>query len=345
MNLGRSAALTGFVDAARAAGLDPIKLAAEVGLPVAAFADPDLKISSVTTWAIYELAAERSGMPDFALRVAEKRKLSNLGLLGLLAREQPTLRRAVATLAQFVWLQTDSLILHLEETEDVGILRYATTIPVGPQMSELAIGVGWGILRTLVGEGLKPQDICFTHAAPADISTHRRVFGRAPLFEQDFFGIVLLLSDLDRPIAAADPDMARQVTRYVDKVTSGRGATFGDKVRDLIVMMLPNGSCSADRVAQSLAMDRRTLQRHLAAEGTSFTLLLESTRRNLAESLLTSSGRSLQRIAEILGFSSLSAFAHWFRRQFGRSASEYRAQRFKRIDPPPPTGRDQLQMI
>jgi AraC-like DNA-binding protein len=79
-------------------------------------------------------------------------------------------------------------------------------------------------------------------------------------------------------------------------------------------------------------MDRRTLQRHLAVEGTSFTLLLESTRRNLAESLLTSSGRPLQRVAEMLGFSSLSAFAHWFRRQFGRSASEYRAQRFKRVD-------------
>ena len=311
-----------------------MRLAAEAGVPQAAFASPDMKISAAASWALYEMAGERSGVADFALGVAEKRKLSNIGLLGLLAREQPTLRKALATLAQFVWMQSDALILHLEEADDFAILRYGTAIPMGPQMSELALGVGWGILRTLAGGKLQPLEVCFTHAAPVSVETHRRVFGRTPLFDQDFLGFVLDRADLDRPINDADPDMARHVTKYAEQASSARDAAFGDKVRDLIVLMLPNGACSADRVAQTLAMDRRTLQRHLAAEGTSFTLLLESTRRNLAESLLTSSGRSLQRIAEMLGFSSLSAFAHWFRRQFGRSASEYRAQRFKRIDEP-----------
>lgn len=331
MHLGRSAALTGFADAARAAGLDPLKLAAETGVPPAAFTDPDLKIATVGVWAIYELAAERSGITDFALRIAEKRRLSNIGLLGLLAREQPDLRKAMATVAQYVWLQNDALILSVEETEDICVFRYSSALSFGAQVGELMVGVSWGIMRALAGDGLRAQEICFTHAAPPSVETHRRVFGRTPRFEQDFNGMILNRDDLDRPIAAADPDMARQVARYVEQVTSGRGAAFGDKVRDLIVLLLPNGVCSADRVAQRLAMDRRTLQRRLAAEGTSFTLLLESTRRGLAESLLSNSERSLQRVAEMLGFSSLSAFAHWFRRQFGRTASEYRAQRFRSL--------------
>ena len=46
--------------------------------------------------------------------------------------------------------------------------------------------------------------------------------------------------------------------------------------------------------------------------------------REMAASLLVNSDRPLQGVADILGFSSLSAFAHWFRRKFAQSASAYR---------------------
>jgi AraC-like DNA-binding protein len=35
----------------------------------------------------------------------------------------------------------------------------------------------------------------------------------------------------------------------------------------------------------------------------------------------------LQGVSDLLGFSSLSAFAHWFRRRFKCTASAYRAER------------------
>src|SRR6185295_17519783 len=106
--LGRSAGVTGYHDHGREVGVDAYKLAAAAGVPSAALTDPDLKVSSIGMSRMYEEAAERSGVEDFALRIAEKRRLSNMGLIGLLVREQPTLRQALKTIAQYVWLQNEA---------------------------------------------------------------------------------------------------------------------------------------------------------------------------------------------------------------------------------------------
>jgi len=119
--------------------------------------------------------------------------------------------------------------------------------------------------------------------------------------------------------------MAGPLTQYLEHLAAGRTASLRGQVLDLILSMLSNGGCTVDRVAHRLGMDRRTLHRRLAAEGTSFTEILESARGDLATTLLSNSDRPMQNVAETLGFGSLSAFGHWFRRRFECSASRYRA--------------------
>ena len=79
-------------------------------------------------------------------------------------------------------------------------------------------------------------------------------------------------------------------------------------------------------VAQHLGVDRRTLHRHLLSQGTSFSLLLKSIRAEFAKRQIRDSDRSLAELAELLGFSGSSAFAYWFRQQFGCTVSQWRAR-------------------
>jgi hypothetical protein len=51
---------------------------------------------------LLEDSAARSGRPDFGLRLAERRRLSNLGVLALLVRKQPTIREALEALANYI---------------------------------------------------------------------------------------------------------------------------------------------------------------------------------------------------------------------------------------------------
>jgi AraC-like DNA-binding protein len=323
-HLARSAGLTGFVELALAVGVDAYRIAGEAGVPAAALTDPDVPIAAEAINRMYDLAAERSGVDDFALRIVEGRRLSNLGAIGLVAREQPTVRKALDQLARYIWLQNDAYSVHLEETGDIAILRIGAPAWNGRQGADLSLGVAMRVMRDLLGETWRPQEARFPHAAPAKLDVYRRVFGRTPLFDQDFLGLVINRSDLETRISSADPVMARQLERYVEQIAAGRGTTIRDKVREMIVLLLPSGGCTVERVAARLSMDRRTLHRRLAAEGATFSGLLNSTRREAAEALLSRSERSFQSVAELLGFSGLSAFAHWFRRQFASTASDYR---------------------
>lgn len=330
-HLARSATLTGFIDLAVSLGLDPYKIANEAGVPVAAFNDPDMRVSARALDRVHELAAERSGVEDFGLRLAENRRLSNLGPIALVMREQPTIRAALVQLGRFIWLQNDAFSTSLEEVGDIAVLRLHTPTWTGAQNAELAVGVAVRIFRELLGETWRPLEAHLPHAALGKPEVYLRVYGVIPQFEQDFIGLVLPRSDLARPISAADPAMARQVVRYLEQIAASRGSSFADKVREMIVLLLPNGGVTVERVARRLAMDRRTLHRRLLMEGTTFSDLLNTARREVAEPLLARSERSFQSIADLLGFSSLSAFAHWFRRQFGSTASAYRANHVREM--------------
>lgn len=323
--LGRSAGLTGFLDLCREVGVDAYALVAAVGLPSAVLTDPDLRVSVELMGRMYEMAAEQSGVEDFALRVAETRRISNMGAVGLVIREQPTLRKALAAYARYQWLQNDAYALVVQEFGDQAILRITGPSWQGRQTQEISVATATRTIKSIMGEAWKPQEVWLTHAAPLKLDTYRRVFGVTPSFDQDAMAVVMRRSELDHEFASADPAMARQVARYLERLTQERSVELQDKVGELIVALLPDGLCSVERVAQHLGMDRRTLHRRLTAEGTTFTGILDDTRREMATSLLTTSDRPLQSVADLLGFSSLSAFAHWFRRHFDQSASAYRA--------------------
>ena len=325
--LGRSAGLTGFLDLCREVGVDAYALCATVGLPADALTDPDLRVSVEAMGRMFEMAAEQSSVDDFGLRVAENRKLSNMGAVGLVIREQPTVRKALQAYTRYQWLQNDAYTLKVLVYGDHAVLRINGPAWQQRQAAEISVATALRTLKALFGEGWKPQEVWFTHAAPARIDTHRRVFGVTPLFDQECMAIVMLRGELETEVPSADPELARQLAEYLERLTVRRSVELTDKVGELIVALLPDGDCSVERVAQHLGMDRRTLHRRLTAEGATFSGILDDKRRDLAESLLTSSDRPLQNVADLLGFSSLSAFAHWFRRKFAQSASAYRARR------------------
>ena len=101
-------------------------------------------------------------------------------------------------------------------------------------------------------------------------------------------------------------------------------SSSADSARQLIAALLPGGRCTADQVAAHLGMDRRTLHRHLLSEGESFSSLMASVRSEFAVRQIRDSDRPLAELAELLGFSSPSALAFWFRKRFGCTVATWR---------------------
>ena len=113
----------------------------------------------------------------------------------------------------------------------------------------------------------------------------------------------------------------------ITSLAASRDVTTSDRVRDLVEVLLPTGRCGVDQVARTLGMDRRTLHRHLAARGETFTSTVDAVRAGLAERYLSNERYRLTEIADLLGFAAPSAFSRWFRHRFGDSPSQWRARR------------------
>jgi AraC-like DNA-binding protein len=320
---GRSAGLTGYIELARAIGVDPYRMASSVDLPVDCLTDPDLKIPADAIGRLLEATARRSGKEDIGLRLAESRKLSNLGIVGLVAREQPTLRAAVEVLVHYIWLQNEAISCRLESDSDIAVLRIAlfSERRMSRQASELVMGVLVRTLRALQRSSWRPEAVMFEHGAPASLATHRRVLGVTPVFNVEYTGVAMLTSELDAPIAEADADMARHVQHYIDLLGGKRSGDAVSVVRELLTALLPTGNCSIEHVANHMGISRRTLHRQLANQGVTFTELLDEVRRRITEAHLSGADRSLTEIAELIGYSSLSAFSRWRRKTYGRRSN------------------------
>lgn len=331
----RSASLTNYAEIARQVGLDPAQMLREFGLPSRCLQEPELKVSADAVRQLLEASAERSGIEGFGLLMAEARRLSDLGPLGLLIREQPTLRLAVEAFVRHGRRLNESLFLTIEETGEVLVLREELIVgSSGPvrQSTELAIGVAYRMLRSFLGPQWRPRRVCFAHEAPRDRSVHDRVFGRNIVeFGHDFNGIVCSRKDLDLPNPNADPGIARLAREMIESrdASSSSSLPMTAQVRDLVVQLMATGSCTIEVTARHLGVDRRTVHRHLAQEGETFSGIVEAVRRELAERYVIEGRRPLADISALLGFSAPSSFSRWYRQQFGASPSAQAGHRHR----------------
>ncbi len=327
----RSATLNGFAAVARSVGLDPDAMLDAVRLDRRMLADPDTRIPVAVVVRLLDACARAAGAEDFGLRLAESRTSSNLGAMGLVVSQEPTLHRALEVMVRYVRLHNESLHLKLEEAGGVVVLSL-TLITGRPlpmrQAIELAVGALHRILRSMLGDAWKPRRICFVHAPPSDLATHRRVFGDAELeFGADFDGIVCRASDLEKPIPASNPVFSRYAREYLDALAQAAAHDgLASQLQHLVRTLLPSGRCTVDRIAQHLGVDRRTVHRHLAREGTTFSTVLGDVRRQMVLRYVPDGKRSLADVADLLGFATPSAFSVWFKAQYGCSPGTWRAR-------------------
>ena len=324
--LARSQILTGYAALARSLGLSPERLVRSVRLDLDCLQDLDARISAQAFAELLERSSEAARIEDFGLRLAESRALGILGPIGIVVHQEPDLRAALLSLARYLPFHNESLVLHLEETRDLAIFSLevlTSTAGHGFQVTDLSLGAFHRIVRRLAGPDWKPHRVCFEHRAPRNAAAHRRFFACRVEFEHDFNGIVFRASDLDTPLAMSDAMLAKYAHRYLDSIIVHRGATVDEKVRELVGLLLSSGNCNADKVARGLGVDRRTVHRHLAAKGSSFSSVLTDVRKDVATRLL-SSRRPLSEVAEQLGFSGAPVLSRWFRQHFRCSPSWWR---------------------
>ena len=155
----RSACLTAFPELARSVGLGPEALLSSVGIDRRALNDPDVPISVHAFRELLETAARQSNVESFGLRLAKTRQLSVLGPVGLLVREEPTVRHALQSLAKYLALHNEALSFRLSVVEGQAIACVESTLarPLAMRQSmELSVGMLFRVLQPMVSSEWQP---------------------------------------------------------------------------------------------------------------------------------------------------------------------------------------------
>ena len=119
--------------------------------------------------------------------------------------------------------------------------------------------------------------------------------------------------------------LTEQAERYLRSLYQ-QDDIAGELKRKLADLMA-RGEANADAACRALKLSRRTLQRRLKAERTSFQSILREVRAELAINYLKDARLRSLEIAMLLGYSNISSFTTAFKSWYNIPPAEYR-QRF-----------------
>jgi len=314
----------------RRRGIDAEKAVGEAGLEMRTLNREGAWIPAVKQAVLLEIAARETGDDLFGVHAATHFDPRDLGVIGYVGLSARTLGDAVLNLQRYLATMTAAWTIELSVHDD---LAHITIEPADSsffcyrQTSEFRARAFVKASEFITKTKITPAEVQFVHRYDGDPRGHQREFGCSVTFGHNRNEVILNHRDLAVPIETADDRLLRILATRCEDVLSERASSESGHIAKLercIIDLLPTGRAKARNVATELGMSERTLVRHLAETGTSFSEILSQLRHELALKYLREPGISLTQVAFLLGYSNQSAFSAAFKRTTGRSPSQMR---------------------
>ena len=178
------------------------------------------------------------------------------------------------------------------------------------------MGLAWRIM-TLLSEGrCHLRQVSFPHAPLASEHTYHARFDARLSFQADAAALVVASRDLDLALSERNLELHDLATSYLEGQVEKGSHPITAQVRHAIEALLGTGTCSYRQVASALHISPRTLQRRLADEGTTFEVLKDETRHDLAQRYLSQPDVPIAQVSALLDYSEQSALGRSCRRWF-----------------------------
>ncbi len=116
--------------------------------------------------------------------------------------------------------------------------------------------------------------------------------------------------------------LTEQAERYLKSLNTGDN--IAAQLKNRLADLLAHGEANADAACRALKLSRRTLQRRLRAEKTSFQKILQEVRADLAVRYLSDKRLKALEVAMLLGYNSISSFTTAFKSWYDIPPAEYR---------------------
>ena len=219
-----------------------------------------------------------------------------------------------------------ALLYRVEETEtevSVEILSANSEL----ELPEILVGIEFAFLVGLIRRATREQ------ITPLSATAKRPMKNRA---YAEFIGKPIAAGDKNRLVFSKEDALAPFVSRnesmweFFEPELKRRLSMMetddscAARVRSALMELLPGGECTIDDAAKKLGYSKRSLQRRLQEENTSFQKQLNHARELLAKAYLANTEMTAEEIAFLLGYQETGSFLRAFSVWTGRTFREYR---------------------
>ncbi len=116
--------------------------------------------------------------------------------------------------------------------------------------------------------------------------------------------------------------LIEQAEKYIKSLNTEDN--IAAQLKRMLADLMARGEANADAACRALLLSRRTLQRRLKTERTSFQKILQEVRAELAVRYLSDERLKSLDIAMLLGYSNISSFTTAFKSWYDIPPAEYR---------------------
>ncbi len=308
-------------------GLGLAPLLAEAGLPADCFRDPEARWPVDRLLDLAARCAARADCPHFGLLLAAPVGPAALGApIARLLAGALTVERALRGLTMNLHLNGEALVPALTVGPDgacFSLTPYAWHRRGTDLLEDFSLVTVTNILRFLCGPKWTAARVTFAHREPPDRRPYDAIF-RAPLaFGAPLSAVIFDPCWLSRrpepapPGQAAPPPSPPPAAEDLDIAILARRA---------VIRGLAQGAVDADSVAGALGLGKRTLNRRLAARGTTIRELIAEVRLQIARQLMRDTDLTVADVAVTTCYSDVAAFSRAFRARMGVSPAAWRNQ-------------------
>lgn len=318
-----------LLDALQAAGVDPQRLAARLGIAPQAL---EVGVTFPEADGFFCAAWDAVADPAIGLKAGCQLRPERFGVVGIAAMSSPTFGAAMERKARYwrlIW--GDAYQVRLRGDEAAAVL-----MPAGPPRPytqakvdmELASLLTFG--RRFTGQPIRPLRLALCQAAPAWRRAYEDVFDCPIQFGGAENALVFARHDLELPLLSRNAEVEALVAGGAEAALARLQApSLRQHVGLVIDRMLKGDEPSLQAAARQMHRSARTLQRQLAQERLRFTDVLDERRQAAAERYLAAGSGTSEEVAFLLGFSTSSSFFRAFKRWTGQTPEAWRRARLQ----------------
>lgn len=270
---------------------------------------------------VWSALEKQYNRPDFAFRIGTG--FARGGFLPSLIAfsSSPNIIRGMGRLADFKSLMGPITIKTEAEEKDFSLLMICDVenLPIPPSLAACEWILFLELFRLQTGRKIIPLEVVLP-------TPYAQNFFEVPCKRGPRPRLVLSMDDALAPLLGKDPAIFSAVEPELNRRlgTTARSGPAAEQCRIALLETIPTGKYSLAEIAAKLHLSKRSLQRFLGQEGTSFQKVLDQTKAELGQRYLKSSQLSLQEIAFALDYASVPSFSRAFKRAFGVTPRNYR---------------------